>query len=207
MPLLAIILFFIADKLNSAEYSQNMDKEISVKRETRESFAAPIPALSLSKMRLFTGGRHLFRRSWTPAPSSVKSLDGLGPVFNRVSCSGCHVKDGRGRPPKNDGKFRSMVIKLAMIDNDNIYPDPNYVYQLNDKSILGVPYEGKAKIDNSIINIELHDGTIKNLSKPNYTFNSLSFGALNEKTKYSGRVAPAVFGLGLIEAIIDLDIL
>ena len=94
--LLAIILFFIANKINSAERSDNMDKEISVKRETRESFAAPIPALSLSKMRLFTGGRHLFRRTWTPAPSSVKSLDGLGPVFNRVSCSGCHVKDGRG---------------------------------------------------------------------------------------------------------------
>ena len=80
--LLAIILFFIANKINSAERSDNMDKEISVKRETRESFAAPIPALSLSKMRLFTGGRHLFRRTWTPAPSSVKSLDGLGPVFN-----------------------------------------------------------------------------------------------------------------------------
>ena len=36
------------------------------------------------------------------------------------------------------------------------------------------------------------------LAKPNYTFNSLSFGALNEKTKHSGRVAPVVFGLGLI---------
>ena len=47
--LLAIIIFFIANKINSAERSDNMDKEISVKRETRESFAAPIPALSLSK--------------------------------------------------------------------------------------------------------------------------------------------------------------
>ena len=205
--LLAIILFFIANKINSAERSDNMDKEISVKRETRESFAAPIPALSLSKMRLFTGGRHLFRRTWTPAPSSVKSLDGLGPVFNRVSCSGCHVKDGRGRPPKKDGKFRSMVIKLAMIDDNNIYPDPNYGYQLNDKSILGVPYEGKAKIDYSLVDMVLNDGTIKNLSKPNYSFNSLSFGALNEKTKHSGRVAPVVFGLGLIEAIKERDIL
>ena len=205
--LLAIILFFIANKINSAERSDNMDKEISVKRETRESFAAPIPALSLSKMRLFTGGRHLFRRTWTPAPSSVKSLDGLGPVFNRVSCSGCHVKDGRGRPPKDDGKFRSMVIKLAMIDNNNIYPDPNYGYQLNDKSILGVPYEGKAKIDYSIIDIELNDGTIKKISNPHYTFNSMSFGALNKNTKHSGRVAPAVFGLGLIEAITEKDLL
>ena len=180
--LLAIILFFIANKINSAERSDNMDKEISVKRETRESFAAPIPALSLSKMRLFTGGRHLFRRTWTPAPSSVKSLDGLGPVFNRVSCSGCHVKDGRGRPPKDDGKFRSMVIKLSMTDNDNIYPDPNYGYQLNDKSILGVPYEGKAKIDYSIIEIELNDGTIKKIFNPHYTF-TVSYTHLTLPTK------------------------
>ena len=205
--LLSIILFFIANNINSKESSENMDKEISVNRETRESFAAPIPALSLSKMRLFTGGRHLFRRSWTPAPSSVKSLDGLGPVFNRVSCSGCHVKDGRGRPPKDDGKFRSMVIKLSLIDNDKIYPDPNYGYQLNDKSILGVPYEGKAQISYSIINITLNDGTIKELSKPNYAFNSLSFGELHKNTKHSGRVAPAVFGLGLIETITEKDIL
>ena len=178
--LLSIILFFIANNINSKESSENMDKEISVNRETRESFAAPIPALSLSKMRLFTGGRHLFRRSWTPAPSSVKSLDGLGPVFNRVSCSGCHVKDGRGRPPKDDGKFRSMVIKLSLIDNNKIYPDPNYGYQLNDKSILGVPYEGKAQISYSLINITLNDGAIKELSKPNYAFNSLSFGEFSD---------------------------
>ena len=92
-----------------------MDKSISVVRENREAFAAPIPALSLSKMRLFTGGRHLFRRTWTPAPSSVKSLDGLGPVFNRVRCSGCHVKDGRGKPPEEGSdKFKSMVISFGI---------------------------------------------------------------------------------------------
>ena len=98
--LLLVLLFISNNNTSSQEYSPVMDAEISVNKGTRESFASPIPALSLSKMRQFTGGRHLFRRSWTPAPSSVKSLDGLGPVFNRVSCSGCHVKDGRGRPPK-----------------------------------------------------------------------------------------------------------
>ena len=87
-------------------------------------------------MRQFTGGRHLFRRTWTPSPSSVKSLDGLGPVFNRVSCSGCHVKDGRGRPPEEGSKFKSMVIKLSMNKNNKVLPDPNYGYQLNDKAIL-----------------------------------------------------------------------
>ena len=205
--LIVFLLFVHTKKINSEEHISPMDPEISVKRQTRESFAAPIPALNLSKMRVFTGGRHLFRRSWTPAPSSVKSLDGLGPVFNRVSCSGCHVKDGRGQPPKNDSKFKSMVIKLSRIENNKIYPDPNYGYQLNDKSILGVPFEAKAKITYKQKTIYFKDNSSIALSQPNYSFNNLSFGPLHKNTKFSGRVAPAVFGLGLIEAITKEDIL
>ena len=93
-----------------------MDIEISVKKETREAFSAPIPNLDLKKMRLFTGGRHLFRRAWVTAPGSVQSIDGLGPVFNRNSCSGCHVKDGRGKPPERGKELKSMVFKLAKIE-------------------------------------------------------------------------------------------
>ena len=205
--LLLILLFISNNNTSSQEYSPIMDAEISVNKETRESFASPIPALSLSKMRQFTGGRHLFRRSWTPAPSSVKSLDGLGPVFNRVSCSGCHVKDGRGRPPKDGAKFKSMIIKLSLNKDNSILPDPNYGFQLNDKSILGVPYEGKAKIQFSNKTVYFEDKSKAELAVPSYTFHSLSFGPFNPETKYSGRVAPAVFGLGLIEAIKEEDII
>jgi len=205
---LLIIYFTFIVSGHSAEASVTMDNEISVKRETREAFSAPIPNLSLAKMRFFTGGRHLFRRTWTPAPSSVKSLDGLGPVFNRVSCSGCHVKDGRGSPPpEGTDKFRSMVIKLGIINKNTLEPDPNYGFQLNDKSILGVPYEGKAKIIYDTKLITFNDGSIAKLAKPQYTFFSLSFGQLNKNIKFSGRVAPAVFGLGLIEAIKEQDLL
>ena len=48
------------------------------------------------------------------APGSVKSFDGLGPAFNRVSCSGCHTLDGRGAPPADgEGPFDSMLIRLS----------------------------------------------------------------------------------------------
>ncbi len=201
------LIIFFSLKQSFAD-TISMDKSISVSRENREAFAAPIPSLNLNKMRLFTGGRHLFRRSWTPAPSSVKSLDGLGPVFNRVSCSGCHVKDGRGKPPEeNSNKFKSMVIKLSLIKNNLIYPDPKYGYQLNDKAILGVPFEGKAKINYLTKIVSFEDETTVSLSKPIYSFDNLSFGPFDINTKHSGRVAPAVFGLGLIEAINENDIL
>ena len=82
---LLLVLLFFNNNINSSEHSSIMDAEISVDRQTREAFAAPIPSLDLKKMRQFTGGRHPFRRSSTPAPRSVKSLDALGHIFTRVS--------------------------------------------------------------------------------------------------------------------------
>ena len=63
----------------------------------------------------FRLGRHLFRRIWQIAPASLDEADGLGPTFNRVSCSGCHLKDGRGRPPASpDEPMKSMLVRLSV---------------------------------------------------------------------------------------------
>ena len=195
------LLIYINNGKTDENISPKMDNEISIKKQTRESFSAPIPSLELSKMRMFTGGRHLFRRAWITAPGSVKSIDGLGPIFNRNSCSGCHVKDGRGKPPERGEELRSMVFKLALVKDNKAYPDPNYGVQLNDKAILGVPYEGKVEITYSLKKFTYPDGQVILLSEPIYLPKHLSFGPFNEKTKMSPRVAPSVFGLGLIEAI------
>lgn len=195
------LFLFIAHGMSENRISIKMDSEISVNKQTREAFSSPIPGLEFSKMRMFTGGRHLFRRSWVAAPGSVKSIDGLGPVFNRNSCSGCHVKDGKGRPPKLGEELKSMVLKLARVRNNKSSPDPNYGIQLNDKAILGVPYEGKVEITYDSKKIKYLEGKEIFLSKPNYLPKKLSFGPLHENTILAGRIAPAVFGLGLIEAI------
>ena len=202
---LSFLLLLSHGNSNEQEFSK-MDIEISVKKETREAFSAPIPNLDLKKMRLFTGGRHLFRRAWVTAPGSVQSIDGLGPVFNRNSCSGCHVKDGRGKPPERGKELKSMVFKLAKIEDNSVFPDPNYGIQLNDKAILGIQYEGKIEIQYLDQEFVYQDKEIINLSKPVYKINKLSFGPLDKNTKISARVAPAVFGLGLIEAITEEDI-
>ena len=46
---LLLILLFFNNNINSSEHSSIMDAEISVNRETREAFAAPIPSLDLKK--------------------------------------------------------------------------------------------------------------------------------------------------------------
>ena len=36
-------------------------------------------------------GKKLFERNWVSAPSSTKSDDGLGPLYDAPSCAACHA--------------------------------------------------------------------------------------------------------------------
>jgi CxxC motif-containing protein (DUF1111 family) len=56
-----------------------------------EAFDEPIEGLSLEEMALFIEGDAQFGRGFSIA-------EGLGPIFNNVSCGSCHSGDGRGRP-------------------------------------------------------------------------------------------------------------
>ena len=61
----------------------------------------------------FQIGDSIFSRRWVTAPSSTKSNDGLGPLFNARACQQCHIKDGRGHPPEsNDDDRVSMLFRL-----------------------------------------------------------------------------------------------
>ena len=64
---------------------------------SNEAFTFPMANGPREHQRPFSFGNRLFNTNWVMAPGSVKSFDGLGPMFNRVSCSGCHTLDGRGR--------------------------------------------------------------------------------------------------------------
>ena len=63
-----------------------------------DAFTFQTPNSPKRHQRPFSFGNRLFNTNWVEAPGSVKAFDGLGPMFNRVSCSGCHTKDGRGQP-------------------------------------------------------------------------------------------------------------
>src|SRR5690606_38183629 len=110
----------------------------------------PAANLPMSALRDFSFGNKLFNTNWVEAPASVTSLDGLGPTFNRVSCSGCHFKDGRGRPPASDTEpMNSMLMRLSIpgtAADGGPNPHPAYGSQLNDRAIRGVPAEGRATI-------------------------------------------------------------
>ncbi len=152
----------------------------------------------VERQRVFFFGNRIFNTNWVAFPASVKLFDGLGPTFNRNSCSGCHVRDGRGSPPETaGGPMDSMLIRLSGPDGK---PHPAYGDQLNDRAIPGVNPEGRAVINYEAVPGNYGDGTPYTLQKPAYRFADLAFGPLDD-AEISPRVAPAVIGLGLLEAV------
>ncbi len=176
-------------------------------REATNRMAFSLPAANMHKrdLRRFFLGNRLFNTSWVTAPASVKSFDGLGPLYNRVSCSGCHVRDGRGRPPtESGGALDSMLVRLS-VPGRNRHGGPvplkNYGDQLNDRAIPRVRPEGQVMITYTEEPGTFDDGTRYSLRRPAYKINNPGYGPLPAGVLLSPRVAPAVFGLGLLEAV------
>lgn len=159
----------------------------------------------------FFNGNSLFNRNWTTAPASTTGTDGLGPTFNARSCSSCHFKDGRGRPPfSEDEPMTSMLIRLSIPGTDEQggpKPEPTYGGQLNPLGILGVAGEGDPRVVTQLITGHYDDGTEYELSAPSYELRDLAFGPLSEGTMLSPRTAPHMIGLGLLQAIDEADLL
>lgn len=170
----------------------------------------------------FKLGNAIFRRLWVSAPSSTKSSDGLGPLFNARACQNCHFKDGRGHPPAGnwpDDDAVSMFLRLSVppqTDEERralarnrlkSIPEPIYGGQLQDLAIQGHDGEGRMHITYTDMPVTLADGTVVTLRKPTYKITNLKYGPLHEKTTISPRVAPQMIGLGLLEAVLDKSIL
>lgn len=62
----------------------------------------PIDGLTGEQLAVFASGDAQFERRFTPSM-------GLGPIFNNVSCGGCHPGDGRGRA---EPEFFNVVTRL-----------------------------------------------------------------------------------------------
>ncbi len=114
------------------------------------AFAIAIPSLDRIERRAFSVGNSFFNDNWVTAPASTEGRDGLGPLFNAQSCSSCHFRDGRGKPPvDDDDPERGLLLRLSVPGtgpHGEIVPDPAYGDQLQDRGISGVPAEGRISI-------------------------------------------------------------
>ena len=185
--------------------------DMSVAETSRHAFSRPAPNLTVAQRGEFFIGNAFFNSPWVVAPASASARDGLGPLFNARSCDACHNNDGRGQPPVKAGEQPvSLVLQFATPtpgDNNEPQSDPNYGVNFNPFGIGGTPAEGKAVIRHHEIKGEYGDGTPYTLLAPEYLFEDLAYGELAADTKLSPRVAPSVFGSGLLEAIPEAQIM
>lgn len=135
---------------------------------------------------------------------------GVGPLFNSSSCDSCHNNGAHGRGPTEDGPAPSpLVMQLATTPTKNPTDpegDPVYGRVLNTISLEGVPPEGVAMIRYEEVSGHYPDGSAWSLRAPHYTLTNLRYGPLSPQTIIKPRLAPALFGVGLLDAAsVDLD--
>jgi CxxC motif-containing protein (DUF1111 family) len=172
---------------------------------TEEAFGEQGEGVTSTEEVQFVTGNSFFRSNWVTAPSSVKTLDGLGPMMNAISCSSCHFKDGRAKPPAapND-VLNGLLFRLSIPGagpHGEPVDEPNYGGQFQDKAIMGADEEGTVQVTYEEITGTYADGTGYTLRKPIYTFAALQYGPMDPSMLYSPRIAQQVPGLGLLEAV------
>ena len=158
----------------------------------------------------FTSGDHLFR---TPHHD-------IGPLLNTGTCQGCHLNDGRGVVPSApDRPMTSMLVKLGRADGnaDPVYGDQiqpfalqsfttsdfesgfaRYLGSINGDALYG---EAFPFVEYEVVSGTYPDGIGFELRNPVVKVKDMSFGDFAEDIRFSARLAPQVFGAGLLEAI------
>lgn len=190
------------------------------KRFDRDAFSQPSASMHFDKRADFFVGNGIFRRVWVQAPSSTRSADGLGPLYNARGCQRCHLKDGRGHPPAApEASAVSMFLRLSITPQDeaqrkrlaehraSVIPEPTYGRQLQEIAIAGQRPEGRMVIAYEDVPVELAGGEVVHLRKPRYSVADLGYGPLHPETLLSPRVASPMIGLGLLEAVAPEEIL
>jgi len=155
--------------------------------------AAAAPVLAGASLDIAIGKR-LFERNWVSAPSSTKSDDGLGPLYDATSCASCHADrpaaklDETSTPP-------GLVIRLG---NARGGGDPVYGYQLQARGVAGQTAEA---------NPDIQWAAKEGLRIAAVTPYRLGYGDLASDTKLGLRRAPSIKGAGLLAQIPESEIL
>jgi CxxC motif-containing protein (DUF1111 family) len=145
-------------------------------------------------------GDKLFEQSFVSAPATI--FPGLGPVYNNVSCVSCHHNDGKGTPTL--GQITSSLLARISIPGTNPHGGPleaaGFGGQVQDKAVAGKMPEAKVSVSYQEIPFTYPDGQTVSLRKPTYTLSN-PYIPLPAGYMISVRLAPSVFGLGLLDLI------
>lgn len=178
----------------------------TITEATSAAFSFPAPNLDEHGIEVHTEGDAAFEAIFV-AGGIVNN--GLGPIFNNTSCVGCHIQDGRGTPPGPNEQMSSMLLRISVPGGEpNGAPKevPGFGGQLQPRGLRWVQAEGSVEITYTEEPGRFADNTEYSLRVPRYSITN-TYKPLPSDVMISPRVAPIVFGLGLLEAIPDATIL
>jgi CxxC motif-containing protein (DUF1111 family) len=217
--LLTCLFYFekVAHSIDEIKFDQSEYKpggETTKKSVSGRTFIHPAQNVPLMKQLDFWDGFSFFRDPWIASPSITKDRDGLGPLFNARSCKTCHVDGGRGKPAIH-GEKAPPALLIRFLNINKYMADSRYGGQLQPFSVrlshskLTEPLlpEGQVKVYYDEIKGFYDDGDEYTLRKPRYELSDLNYGVLDSDTRISARYAPAVYGMGLLDAISEQDLL
>lgn len=213
LPILAtcVVLVIIAacsrgdDRVFGAEgLDPNLGGE-TTRTAQYNAFGLPAANLTGEDRRAFEVGDSFFTQAWVAAPASTDKRDGLGPVFNAKACANCHISDGRSAPKQStEDPTVGLFLRLSIPGETEVggpIPVPHYGGQFQDQAILDVDAEGRMVIGYETIMGSYADGETYELQRPVYSVDQLAFGDMPDDVLLGPRIAPPVFGVGLLEAI------
>lgn len=167
------------------------------------SCAAPIERAETAQIEL---GKSVFNTVWAPAGTPGVTRRGLGPLFNAASCSACHVDGGRGAGPAGEGPAPTALVIQLQMPNAQVSAgaggDPVYGHLFNTAAVEGVRAEGVVTVRYREISGHYYpDGARWRMRVPHYQLTGLAHGPLAARTVIKPRIAPALFGAALLEAV------
>src|SRR3954469_14538832 len=176
-----------------------------------QAYSLPGQGLDPAQLELFASGEQEFQQRWVVL-LGIGGKWGRGPTSNAERCADCHISNGRGHSPDAEGEMlASMLVRLSIAGEDGHggpLPHPDYGDQLQNQGELGrVPAEGNATIEWQDRVEYFADGSTIRLRKPKLHFRNLAFGALGPDVMTSVRIAPPVFGAGLLDAVSENELL
>jgi len=179
--------------------------DTTVADRTSNAYSLPAPNLAPAELDRHLAGDVGFDATFVRGPAPINP--GLGPLYNHNACAACHGKDGRGLPMFAPTGSQALV-RVSLADGTPELPGapvpvPGLGGQLQDHGVFGVPAEVAIELAWTERTGRYGDGTPYQLRAPTLALRHPDGGALDPAILTSFRQAPAVFGLGLLEAIPD----
>lgn len=158
-------------------------------------------ALDGDQQRRYALGLAVFNTHWVAAGTAQAArIDGVGPLHNAPSCDACHNSGARGRGPEGDGALPIGLV-IAVSPAGSAGPHPRYGHVLNPSGLDRVPAEAQLRVRYRMLEGRYPDGARWQLRDPRYLVEAPGYGALADDTVLKPRLAPALFGAGLLERV------